>query len=140
LTQTWEMTLPAQQLIELVRPFEVDVWVGGVVSAEDVAWALDDGRLSEIGPGWDWNTYLASTAQDHAERIAWLVTYGWDPDEPLVVVVNTDGVVTMEDGNHRLHALAYLGAAVDVLVQVCGYMEVVEDVFNVCLHEEVGWC
>jgi len=135
MASTWQAIIPVRNLIELVNPFVGDVWVIGGVGQEDVAVALDEERLSDVNPSWTFEGVVNATAQDHAERIAWLITYGWDPNEPLSVEVDVKGVVTLGDGNHRLHALAYLDADVDVLVDIYGCIEVVEAVFDICLEE-----
>ena len=132
---TWRTTLPVQHLIELIGPFEDDVWgVGGVTEA-DVEWALNEGRLSEENPCWNFGGL--STPEAHAERIAWLITHGWDPNEPLWVDVKASGVVSLDDGNHRLHALAYLGSTENVLVEIYGFIDVAEEVLGIRLEEEV---
>jgi hypothetical protein len=134
----WLTTRPASDLVARIEPFKGDVWNVGGVSPADVFWALSDGRLSETNPHWDWQKGVVGTTEEHAERIAWLVTYGWDPDEPLLAVLECDGSLHLEDGNHRLHALACLGSTDDVLVQIYGPLDVIEEVFGVSLYEEVG--
>jgi hypothetical protein len=135
---TWLTKMPAAELIARIKPFSIDIWSVGGVSPADVLRAQNEGRLSETNPHWDWQNGVVGTTQDHAERIAWLVTHGWDPDEPLLAVLECDGRFHLEDGNHRLHALAYLGSADDVLIQITGFRQVIEEVFGVSLHDAVG--
>jgi hypothetical protein len=133
--QHCQATVSAPVLIDLLRPFEVDVWSVGGVTRDQVTSALAEGRLNPEPPERSWMRGPCS-AQAHAERIAYLVHHDWPPGERLEVDVTASGAVMLEDGNHRLHALAYLGSTQDVLVAIYGYLDVAEELFGITIDEE----
>lgn len=135
----WHTVLPASFLFSLGQPYVHDPWgAGGVVDVDDVYAALNEGRLRDTNPANPLQWYFG-TPQEHAERIAYLVYYGWDHAEELTITVDASGEVAFEDGNHRLHALAYHGVDVAVGVMVCGDVDVLAHVFGDYFDEaEVG--
>lgn len=95
--------IPLKRLEDSHSPFDIPVWGRGEVTPEDVQAALDAGDLvSEyvdmgirhlMPPGWD------------ARRIAYLVAN--PSDHPLFIEVDDIGMVSLEDGFHRLAAAIF---------------------------------
>lgn len=127
-------TVEIRRLVELLDPLEADPWGVGRIAVRQVDAALRQGRLRAENPYWCDGPEGAGTAKAHAERIAWLIRYGWDVEgDPLRVEVDVHGRIGLNDGNHRLFALAVLRIAGPVTVDVSGYLDPAEDLLEVSI-------
>lgn len=122
------VTVSALALVALLDPLHSDPWDVGGVTTEQVARALSEGRLRADNPCW---SEQPPDADDHAERIAWLIRHGWDRDEPLHLDVDQYGGVCLNDGNHRLYALAYMRHGSPVVVTISGFIDIAGDLLGV---------
>lgn len=119
-----------ETLVGLLDPIHGDPWGVGLIRGEVVHAALQDGRLRPTNPCW---ADTAADDNDHAERIAWLIHHGWDRAEPLHLDVDQHGGATLNDGNHRLYALAWMEASGDVRVAVSGFLDEAEVALGVTI-------
>lgn len=122
------VTVSAETLIALLDPLHSDPWNVGGVTSEQVTRALNEGRLRPSNPCWG---DQPPEADHHAERIAWLIHHGWDRNEPLHLDVDQCGGVCLNDGNHRLYALAYQRRAEPVVVDVSGFIDIAAELLDV---------
>lgn len=122
------VTVSTQALVALLDPLHSDPWDVGGVAGEQVTRALSEGRLRADNPCW---SDQLPDADDHAERVAWLIRYGWDRDEPFHLDVDQYGGVCLNDGNHRLYALAYQRCAEPVLVAISGFLDIASELLGV---------
>lgn len=129
--------IPAQKLVRLTGALDgAEPWCDGGVRREHVDAALRENRLSDVNPRWKNPLSVDDTPEMHAERIAWLVVHGWDPEEPLDIEVKASSALYVHDGNHRLHALAYLGDDRPVLISIYGFLGVAEELFGIEISGE----
>lgn len=126
------VTVSIKVLVGLFDPLHGDPWGVGGVRADQVETELRDGRLREENPCWD-DTSEEVDSTAHAQRIAWLIRYGWDAADPLHLDVDEYGGVGLYDGNHRLYALAYLGLDGSVRVELSGYLDIAESLLGVTI-------
>jgi hypothetical protein len=122
------VTVASRTLVALLDPLHSDPWDVGGVTADQVTRALGEGRLRADNPCWSGEP---PGADEHAERVAWLVRHGWDRDEPFHLDVDLYGGVCLNDGNHRLYALAYQGRVEPVVVAISGFIDIAEEVLGV---------
>lgn len=119
-----------ETLVYLLDPLRSDTWGVGLVTVDQIDQALRDERLRPDNPCWN---DLPANTDDHAERIAWLIRHGWDTSEPLQLDVDQHGGVSLNDGNHRLYALAYTGATGPVVVALSGFIDVAEHLLDITI-------
>ena len=110
-------------LVEIINPFQVDVWGVGQLTKDMVAQAqfnLESWNPDDYGQWW--------TIQQHAGRVRYLAEFGWD--DPILVDVGIPVLDyyqrTMLDGCHRLAAAIYRGD-IWILTAVQGQLSVVKD-------------
>jgi len=123
-----ELSVP--QLRKLFDPFKQNVWVEDPVTIEMVREAIQRGSLNATpflsirdkgrGPIW--------TAQEHADRIAYLAVYGWT--EPIILDVGVPALGCyvynpILDGNHRL-AAAIFREDETILTETSGAISILE--------------
>lgn len=134
--------IPVRILVDLLDPLNQDPWAVGGVSSEQVYSALAQGRLRTDNPCWESDGWLnggEADSEEHAERIAWLVEYGWDTSEIFQLEVDLYGGVCLNDGNHRLYALALFGCREAIVrVEVSGFLDIAVELLGVSIPCEVG--
>lgn len=121
--------LSVEKLLEFGNPFDVNIWVESDITHQMVEEAILTHSLNpnpylsfglERGPDW--------SAQEHADRIAYLVVNGWT--EPIIIDVGVPslGVYVANpilDGNHRFAAAIFRGDET-ILVEASGSVSVLE--------------
>lgn len=109
---------------EVRDPYEDHVWGPWVISIDEVARAVVEGRIAPI-PEWAADFPRGPPAADdrayHIERIAYLVLY--PSDDPISIeVVDTCGSTIINDGHHRI-AAGIFRADQKILVDYGGYVD-----------------
>jgi hypothetical protein len=128
------VTVRVPTLVTLLDPLGADPWGVGTVGVDEVQAALRERRLRPDNPCWQDTQQAVSSTRTHGERIAWLVHHGWDIDTELMHVdVDEYGGIGLNEGNHRLFALAFLGVAGPITVELSGYLDVAEVLFGVTI-------
>lgn len=122
--------IPSEVLIDFFDPLNGDPWGVGDITPALVAQALSEGRLRDNNPYW---SDTCGTSNDHVERIAWLVYHGWNLLEPLEIEVSECDIAYLNDGNHRLYALAFAGVDCQVSVSLSGFLDFAEDLFGIAI-------
>ncbi|WP_215545034.1 hypothetical protein [Amycolatopsis sp. CA-230715] len=126
------VTIDVRTLVELVDPLRADPWGVGSISPEQVNAAFREGRLRRDNPAH--NVKAVATSDAHAERIAWLIRHGWDRDIDVVQIdVNMHGGIAVNDGNHRVYALAFVGADGPITIDLSGFLDVAETVLDITI-------
>ena len=101
------------KLREMADPFICDVWsCGSVLTKEDVANSIHSRRYKVAPYPGQGQGLEPWSLQDHADRVAYLVVFGWC--EPIQVDVGVPYLGVMpqwpvSDGNHRLAAAIFAG-------------------------------
>ncbi|MDT8913527.1 hypothetical protein [Amycolatopsis sp. PS_44_ISF1] len=128
------VTVSIEKLVDLLDPLHADPWSVGLVTRDQVTAALRDGRLRTENPCWQDSPGAMVDSDAHAERIAWLVRYGWDTAaEFLQVEVDEYGGIGLEDGHHRLYVLAFLGLDGPIMIELTGYLDMAEILLDVTI-------
>lgn len=124
------VTVDVRRLVELMDPFNNPPWCGNF-PASMVHDAIIDGRLNPVNPCWPDSGQDDMSEMSHAERIAFLVVHGWDDSNPVSVEVGENGEIWLTDGNHRLHALAYMKVSGQIRIQIGGFIDIAEELLDV---------
>lgn len=114
--------IPLSRITSIHNPYVVSPWDNGQnVTIEGVETALREGRLEPLSysnnqPRSNWTT------RKHEERIAWLVTNGWN--EPIEIEFRYADMESFRiwDGNHRLAAAIYRQDTM-ISVQLGGFFD-----------------
>ena len=120
------------KLREMADPFGCDVWsCGSILAKESVTDSLHSKRYKfSPYPGQVLHDCKPWSLQDHADRVAYLVVFGWC--EPVQVDVGIPDIGFMPqwpiiDGNHRLAAAIFAGLeAIDA--EVSGDCELISQI------------
>ncbi len=120
--------VPVARIESLWSPFRGRLWSCRAVRMREVAVALEKRAFKKTpwSPKW--------TAQEHAQRIAWLVAHGWA--DAIQIDVGVPGYLTylphdlVTDGNHRL-AAAIFRKDETILADVSGSFEYALELFGV---------
>ncbi len=106
------MLISVKSIRKLCDPTQNDVWSCGIVAQSLVAQCIQQGRLIDHE---EWEALNAEalyipSAEEHASRIAYLATEGWEDPIEIDVGVPSLGYFPkwpLEDGNHRLFAAIF---------------------------------
>lgn len=131
------MKLPLSKL-EPWNPFENVVWgmdLDRPITREEIAEAIE-ARDFMTAPDWSPDDFLPVPRRDHVARVAYLVVHGWD--DAIEFEVCPQGGWPIYDGNHRLAAAFYRGAA-EIEVDVGGFLDYAAELLEMPEEELVAF-